>query len=243
MSMIKPNIILSSFARSGASAIDLALRPILESIGYYVTPFGIEGSPKIVDDIDGVHDPFFHFTHAPPSLFQPLLDKDNYRFVYQYRDPRDSVSSWAYNEISEGNIEGDIDDVRTKIIMSRHSLTEHVTRAREWFALGARVHRLTFEEMKADKAAAIAKILDFATILPLIDPKVIEESLAEFSDQRYTDSLKVKEARLFEQGLVRAKRGKSSTWVDTFTPADKMLFKKIAGDFLIELGYEDDFNW
>jgi hypothetical protein len=215
----------------------------LESIGYYVTPFGIEGSPQIVDEIDGVHDPFFHFTHAPPSLFQPILDKANYRFIYHYRDPRDSVASWAYNEISEGNIEGDIDEIRTRLIISRFHLAEQITRAREWFALEDRVCLMSFEELKLDKAAAILKILECLGLLPSIDPKVIENAIVENSDQRYTDSLKIKEARLDQLDLVRDKRGISGAWVDTFSPADKMLFKKIAGDFLIELGYEKDFDW
>ncbi|PPR55767.1 MAG: hypothetical protein CFH07_02093, partial [Alphaproteobacteria bacterium MarineAlpha3_Bin6] len=41
----KPNIIFSSFARSGASAIDVILKSLLTTIGYYVPPFGVKASP------------------------------------------------------------------------------------------------------------------------------------------------------------------------------------------------------
>lgn len=245
MTDTKPNIIFSSFARSVSSAIDAVLKPILTSIGYYVTPFGIEGSQTICDEIAGVHDPFYHHTHAPPSLFQPLISRADYRFVYQYRDPRDSVVSWAYNEISEGNIEGevDIDHIRNRIIISRFHLAEHVMRAREWFELEDRLCRLSFEEMRIDKALAVQKVLDFIGISNLIEPNTIQSALEKFSDQNYMKSLEVKEARLIQLNLSRKKRGVSGSWVDVFTPVDKLLFKKTAGDFLVELGYEKDLDW
>ena len=70
----KPNIIFSSFARSGASAIDVILKSLLTTIGYYVPPFGVKESPSICTEIAGVRDPFYHFTHAPPQMFEPLLE-------------------------------------------------------------------------------------------------------------------------------------------------------------------------
>ena len=145
-----PNIIFSSFARSGASAIDVILNSLLTSIGYYVPPFGIKASPSICTKFAGIRDPFYHFTHAPPQMFEPLLEQPDYRFIYQFRDPRDSVISWAYNEISEGNVKGNVDleTVLQQIILSRYHLTEHISRAREWFSLGNKVFCVSFEAMK-----------------------------------------------------------------------------------------------
>jgi len=37
--------------------------------------------------------------------------------------------------------------------------------------------------------------------------------------------------------------GKSGNWKTVFTERQKDLFKEIAGDLLIELGYEKDYNW
>ena len=47
----KPNIIFSSFARSGASAIDVILNSLLTSIGYYVPPVGINASQSICSKV------------------------------------------------------------------------------------------------------------------------------------------------------------------------------------------------
>ena len=241
----KPNIIYSSFARSGASAIDVILNSLLTSIGYYVPPFGIKASPSICTKVAGIRDPFYHFTHAPPQMFEPLLEQPDYRFIYQYRDPRDSVISWAYNEISEGNVKGNVDleTVLKQIILSRYHLTEHISRARDWFSLGNKVFCVSFEAMKENKERVIKNIVRFLGISQLIDVNAINSAVSENSDMQYAGSLNVKEARLYKLKLVRCERGVSRAWVNGLTPVNKLLFKKIAGDYLIELGYEKDFNW
>jgi len=37
--------------------------------------------------------------------------------------------------------------------------------------------------------------------------------------------------------------GKIGGWKDHFTPEHKMLFKQVAGDLLVKLGYESDLDW
>ena len=241
----KPNIIFSSFARSGASAIDVILKSLLTSIGYYVPPFGIKASPSICTKVAGIRDPFYHWTHAPPEMFEPLLDRPDYRFIYQYRDPRDAVISWAYNEISEGNVKGnvDLDTVLKQIILSRFHLTEHISRARDWFSLGNKVFCVSFEEMIENRERVIKNIVQFVGISHLIDENAISIAVSDHSGLQYVKSLDVKEARLYKLKLVRGERGVSRAWVKGLTPVNKLLFKKFSGDFLIELGYEKDFNW
>ena len=218
---------------------------MLPAIGYYVTPFGIEGSPSICDKIAGVYDPFYHFTHAPPSLFESLLERDDYQFLYQIRDPRDSVISWAYHEISTGNAKGkeDIEQLIQYIILSKFCLAEHIQRAREWYEMGNKVFRISFDQTKADKKLVINNILEFLNISHLIKPEDVDGALTEFSDSRYRKTLRAKEHRLYELNLVRENRGISGAWENGLSATNKLLFKKVAGDFLIELGYERDFNW
>jgi hypothetical protein len=224
----KPNIILSSFACSGASATDEILKPLLNSIGYYVTPFGIEGSHRICSKISSVDNPLYHFTHAPPSMFKLILEEPDYRFIYNYRDPRDSVISWAYNEISEGNVKGDIDIdlVRLQIIVGRFHLEEHIRRAREWLSMGDRVCKVFFEKMKGDRVALINKIIDFIGITGLLRPGLVNESINRNSDEKYIQSLKIKEAYLSKLNLVRTERGITGAWITGFTPVEKLLVKK-----------------
>lgn len=178
-------------------------------------------------------------------MFESLLERDDYQFLYQIRDPRDSVISWAYHEISTGNAKGeeDIENLIQYIILSKFCLTEHIQRAREWFAMGEKVFRISFDQTKADKKLVINNILEFLKIPHLINTEDLDDALTEFSDNRYRESLKLKESRLYELNLVREKRGISGAWENGLSAANKLLFKKVAGDFLIELGYERDFNW
>ncbi len=207
MAPAKPNIIVSTFPKCAAQSMDLVLRRVLEDLGYYITPFGIEGSARVAGEIAGKHDPFYHWTHAHPGLFDPFLEDPNYRFIYQYRDPRDSVVSWTYNEISEGNISGEIDRVREKIIFSHFGLEEHVARAREWFALGERVCLLTFEEMRKDIPAHFNKILDFIGILDQVNPKILKDAIEEIGETQFKARQEAQETRLQDLGLVRKERG------------------------------------
>jgi hypothetical protein len=39
------------------------------------------------------------------------------------------------------------------------------------------------------------------------------------------------------------RKGQPGNWREHFTPANKALFKDVAGDLLIHLGYEQDYNW
>ena len=178
-------------------------------------------------------------------MFENLLERDDYQFLYQIRDPRDSVISWAYHEISTGNAKGeeDIENLIQYIILSKFCLTEHIQRAREWFAMGEKVFRISFDQTKADKKLVINNILEFLKISHLINSEDLDDALTEFSDSRYKESLKLKERRLYELNLVRENRGISGAWKNGLSAVNKLLFKKVAGDFLIELGYERDFNW
>ena len=241
----RPNVIFSSFARSGASAVDAILGPLLTSIGYYVTPFGIEGSSTICEEVAGVHEPFYHWTHAAPNMFEPLLERSEYRFLYQYRDPRDSVISWAYNEITEGNIKGtvEVDDVLKHIIMSRFHLADHIARAREWLSLGEKVCCLSFEEMIADKIKIIRKVIKFLNVGNLMEDQAVKEAVVKFESDQHKRLIKSRESRLSVINLERGERGIAGGWVKGLSPVNKLLLKKVAGDFLIELGYERNFDW
>ena len=103
--------------------------------------------------------------------------------------------------------------------------------------------KISFDQTITDIKLVIKNVLEFLGISHLINIKAIDDALAEFSYDRYLESLKTTEHRLYELNLVRAKRGISGVWIEGLTPAHKLLFKKVAGDFLIELGYERNFNW
>ena len=39
------------------------------------------------------------------------------------------------------------------------------------------------------------------------------------------------------------RKGKPGSWKEYFTPQNKQIFKEIAGDLLIQMGYEKDLDW
>ncbi len=46
-----------------------------------------------------------------------------------------------------------------------------------------------------------------------------------------------------EDSSSRSRKGVAGDWAEAFTEEDKRVFKEIAGDLLVELGYEEDGSW
>jgi hypothetical protein len=51
------------------------------------------------------------------------------------------------------------------------------------------------------------------------------------------------EAMINPQRSPTFRQGKSGGWKTQFSPENKAIFKDIAGDLLVRLGYEKDGNW
>ena len=237
-----PNIIFSSFPRSGGSSVDEVLKKILPQIGYHITPFGIEGSANIDTTIVGKTEPFYHWTHAHLGLFNQFINKEDFCFIYHYRDPRECVVSWANKEIIEGNAPPDIDAIRQSIIFSKYHLTEHIIRAREWMSC-ENVLSIRFEDMCSDLKSYFKSIFLFIDILELIDPHSLQTIIEEVGPY-YHKRRQIKEDRELQRlGITRLSSEKKKSWELSFSKTDTLLFKKIAGDFLIEYGYETNYDW
>jgi sulfotransferase 6B1 len=89
---------------------------------------------------------------------------------------------------------------------------------------------LHFEDLINDRAASLARILDHLLArAPIPAPR-----------QQILDCL---------EGAINPKRsptfrsGKTGEWKKHFTPEHKKLFKDVAGELLIRLGYEKDLDW
>ena len=79
----------------------------------------------------------------------------------------------------------------------------------------------------------------FKTIKAMYD--FLEIEIDEKTIKKLHDSLKsnTNQSHTFRKG----QGGKISTWKNKFTPLNKIIFKENLGDLLIELGYENDYNW
>jgi len=92
------------------------------------------------------------------------------------------------------------------------------------------VMTIHFEDLINDRAAALNRIIDhFLARVPLHAPReLILEGLES--------SINPKRSPTFRSG-------KTGEWKKHFTEEHKKIFKDVAGDLLIRLGYEKDQNW
>ncbi len=93
------------------------------------------------------------------------------------------------------------------------------------------VLKIHFEDLVNDRQTALSRILEhfLQRCGPLPTPRsLILEALES--------SINPKKSPTFRSG-------KSGEWKKYFTPQHKSIFKDIAGDLLIRLGYETDLNW
>ena len=92
------------------------------------------------------------------------------------------------------------------------------------------VMKLHFEDLILDRAGTLNRIIDhFLDRVPLQTPRSL---LLESLDH----SINPGKSPTFRSG-------KTGEWKNYFTQEHKKIFKDIAGDLLIRLGYEEDRNW
>ncbi len=92
------------------------------------------------------------------------------------------------------------------------------------------VLKIHFEDLVNDRSAALSRILDhFLARVPLAAPR--QTILAAL------------EASINPQRSPTFRSGKTGEWKKHFTPGHKRVFKEVAGDLLIKLGYEKDNDW
>lgn len=169
------------------------------------------------------------------------------RFIpcFIFRDPRDVVVSHVFyvTEMESRHIHHayykslpDF-DARLKVsILGRPDADVEFPNIAERFApyLGwldqPQVLTLHFEELIQDRVRALNRILDhFLARVPLRTPRSL-----------ILDSL---EASINPTKSPTFRSGKTGEWKKYFTPEHKKIFKDVAGDLLIRLGYEKDNDW
>ncbi|MEP0804233.1 MAG: sulfotransferase domain-containing protein [Chloroflexota bacterium] len=169
------------------------------------------------------------------------------RFIpyFIFRDPRDVVVSHVFyvTEMESRHVHHayykslpDFEARLTVSILGRPAAEVEFPNIAERFApyLGwldqPQVLTLHFEELIQDRVRALNRILDhFLARVPLPTPRsLILESL---------------EASINPTKSPTFRSGKTGEWKKYFSPEHKKIFKDVAGDLLIKLGYEKDNDW
>jgi len=165
--------------------------------------------------------------YAIPLIHEVFPDA---RFICVLRDGRDvavsvraAAQSWMkdwHNSFGHS--------LRTSALAWKNAIRKARTDAQ---LLGDLYMEIRYEEIHRDPFPAYRKIFDFCRIP--YDDDILEQIY------RATDF-----DRNFKGGENKFRRGgRTGDWQKSFSLIDKLLFKKVAGDMLIELGYEHDKSW
>lgn len=229
-----------------------------------------EGPDDIKLKRDGTHytvtdRDFYYFTHLPsnqfwlhhliptPQYIDKLINHNNYAIFFIYRDPRDQVVSFMYHvrkietknkrpfykpevfQMSDDELlmalikECDIHPTKNHISCSgtRNLYNTYLT----WMNVPG-VYSLKFEDLIGPKGGGSARaqfneIRNIALHIGLSPDDILIEKVI---------------SRIFgNSSTFRA--GKIGAWKTHFTDKHKEIFKDVAGQLLIDLGYEKDFLW
>ena len=162
-----------------------------------------------------------------------------------FRDPRDIVVSHVFyvTDMEPTHVQHEyfksLPDFDTRL---KTSILGRPDSEVEFFDIGTRfqaysgwldqpsVMKIHFEDLIEDRAATLARIMEhFVARVPL-----------QTSRQLILDSM---ESSINPKKSPTFRSGKTGEWKKYFTDEHKKIFKEVAGDLLIKLGYEKDGNW
>jgi hypothetical protein len=181
---------------------------------------------------------------------QPYIDvlaQPNRATVFVFRDPRDVIISHVfyatemhpghgmhryYTEVLE-NMEQRIDAAIQGVQEPDSELSSVRTKFQAYLGWLEQpdVLCLRFEELILEREAALGRILDYLQERGFT-PEVERERAIEL----LKDAIAPRKSGTF-------RKGQPGNWQEHFTQANKAHFKAIAGDLLIQLGYERDNDW
>lgn len=223
----------------------LLLLPNVVQAYWLHQPIPTETFTSVLDHLQDRDD--FLVTHAPFSPeMEEVLQERNCLVFFLIRDPRD----WVISVIKHPPISGL--DIYGQPIGDRYFLSLDMNQKINYILDGTSKYYSTLAVLNRFldwKDSEICCPLRFEALLgarggyseqaQLAELRKISEALSlDVSDEDLLEAFKAS----FGTGIVFSK-GKAGTWKEHFTEEHKKRFKELLGDVLIELGYEQDYNW
>ncbi|HEX3130506.1 MAG TPA: sulfotransferase [Thermoanaerobaculia bacterium] len=198
---------------------------------------------KRVQPPDEYVDRFFHFQQDRLRPGRYLLEKSprnvhnigkireifpNAKLIVIYRDGRDVVTSDKFFLRDYG---GKPFDFAEAVRAWRKDMEAHLAHAER-----SPVFTCAYEKLLEDGAPVVRELFEFLD-LPQ-DPALIDDLLKRSSFRFYAGRERGKEdrKRFYRKGI-------AGDWKNHFSDEDKQVFKELAGDMLVRLGYEKDLAW
>jgi hypothetical protein len=253
-----PILFGNSFPKSGTHLLTQVLRgltrigPAVDSglpviYTFHGTTGKLRDTERILHDLRRLRpgDVAYGHLHAVPELVA-FLCQDGVAPYFIMRDPRDVVVSHVYyvTEMAPDHVHhtyyrelGSFDERLRVSILGRPDFEVPFPNIRQRFEpyLGwldrLEMLVLRFEEMVVDREKSIGRMVDHAVNrgfpLAIDRDRAIEVLISSIQPERSPTF----------------RRGKIGGWQDHFTSQHKQLFKDVAGDLLIRLGYEQNNDW
>ena len=239
--MSRPSVIFCNLQNSGSSAIDPILREIFARTGYFLTPFGPEGTHRLRKELaqGAIAEPFYHWTHDPVETFAGMIGNPTYRFIYLHRDPRDAAVSWAHDFQRSGTC-GDMSFPQLLEMVVTHNQPPHVRAAIRWVKSDCMV--ITFRQVKENTGAIVRAILDYVgyfedtDTMPLSDEE-IEQTIEKYSFEAMSGRKRGESGDMIRSGYM-LRKGVSGEWKSQFSTDLIQKCNEIMGREILALGYE-----
>jgi hypothetical protein len=150
------------------------------------------------------------------------------RLIVIYRDGRDVVTSDQFFTRDYG---GQPFDFAEGVHAWRRDMEAHLGHAERH-----PVFACAYEKLLSDGAPVVRELFDFLDLR--YDDRLIHDLLERSSFRFYAGRERGEEdrKRFYRKGI-------AGDWKNHFGNEDKRVFKEIAGDMLIRLGYESDLSW
>jgi len=171
-----------------------------------------------------------------------VLLQSGYPTFFIYRDPRDKIVSYVFYYMKRRGITLDVNTAITEVILygnldfkrKTKSIDEHFRRYFPWFDHPG-ILPIRFEDLVGPMGGG-----SLETQLALVRA-IADHIQVDCSDERIAEVARTmfganQLSHTFRKGLI-------GDWKEHFTPEHKELFKQVAGQLLIDLGYEIDLNW
>lgn len=186
--------------------------------------------------------------------FLKIPKPEKYKAFFVMRDPRDILISWYFSAKFSHRKNPYIKEQR-KILKAKNDeeaicyLCKHVfnknnilfNAMRPWYSNEKEkegIIVLRYEDLVgAKKIDSFIRLMAFINIG--ISKENIEYLLKKYSFEKFSRGRKIG----VENIKSHYRKGKSGDWKNYFTREHKEIFKKVHGQLLIDLNYENDLNW
>lgn len=186
--------------------------------------------------------------------FAELLQSANFRVIVMLRDPRDQTVSRLYHirrdvghpfhaQLTVLNQEAAL----MTLIEGRPGLLgvrSAMAISSSWLDAGADMLCVRYEDLSQDPTRELTKVMQYLAIPA--DNRLTQAIIRRNRFERQTIGRRIWQ-RPRRQGEIdpasHFRKGTMHDWQNFFTPTHVDCFKAIAGQLLIDLGYETDLNW